>query len=224
MVAGVVLRSGNGSGICLNMSSATPPSVRSYRSSGAWAPHRHVIRSEELLPVPVTLIFLLTAACAVFVLSAAGPKRGEPSQMLSCVVVVTFPVLAQVAVEVLVVAVIIHAVPRRAVPVCFSFSVLPVVAAALSTDVSSGRLSLVAMFPWWQSSVIHLHYLLVLEVEGECSFLWAQFIMPNNCALAVFSHRLHQRYQASLLLTDTVRCILTDIDTGTFKFSGSRYN
>ena len=81
-------------------------------------------------------------------------------------------VLAQVAVEVLVVvAVIIHAVPRRAVPVCFSFRVLPVVTAALSTDVSSGRLSLVAMFPWWQSSVIHLHYLLVLEVEGECSFL-----------------------------------------------------
>ena len=33
-MAGVVLRSGNGSGICLNMSSATPPSVRSYRSSG----------------------------------------------------------------------------------------------------------------------------------------------------------------------------------------------
>ena len=131
-----------------------------------------MIRSEELLPVPVTLISLLTAACAVVVLSAAGPKKGEPSQMLSCVVVVTFPVLAQVAVEVLVVvAVIIHAVLRRAVPVCFSFSVLPVVTAALSTDVSSGRLSSVAMFPWWQSSVIHLHYLLVLEVEGECSFL-----------------------------------------------------
>ena len=131
-----------------------------------------MIRSAELLPVPVTLTSLLTAVCAVAVLSAAGPKRGEPSQMLSCVVVVTFPVLAQVAVEVLVVvAVIIHAVPRRAVPVCFSFSVLPVVTAALSTDVSSGRLSLVAMFPWWQSSVIHLHYLLVLEVEGECSFL-----------------------------------------------------
>ena len=130
-----------------------------------------MIRSEELLPVPVTLISLLTAACALVALSAAGPKRGEPSHMLSCVVVVTFPVLAQVAVEVLVVvAVIIHAVPRRAVPVCFSFSVLPVVTAALSTDVSSGRLSLVAMFPWWQSSVIHHHYLLVREIEGECSF------------------------------------------------------
>lgn len=171
-MAGVVLRSGNGSGICLNMSSATPPSVRSYRSSGVRAPHRHVIRSGELLPVPVTLTSLLTAVCAVVVLSAAGPKRGEPSQMLSCVVVVTFPVLAQVAVEVLVVvAMVIHVVPRRAVPVCLSFSVRPAVTAALSTDVSTGRLSLVAMFPWWQSSVIHLHYLLVLEVEGECSFL-----------------------------------------------------
>ena len=69
-----------------------------------------MIRSGELLPVPVTLIFLLTAACAVVVLSAAGPKRGEPSHMLSCVVVVIFPqVTAQVAVEVLVVvAMVIH--------------------------------------------------------------------------------------------------------------------
>ena len=65
------------------------------------APHRHVIRSGELLPDPVTLTSLLTAVCAVAVLSAAGPKRGQPSQMLSCVVVVTFAVLAQVAVEVL---------------------------------------------------------------------------------------------------------------------------
>ena len=88
--------------------------------------------------------------------------------MLSCVVVVTFPVLAQVAVEVLLV---VAMVPRRAVPVCLSVRVRPAVTAALSTDVSSGRLSLVTMFPWWQSSVIHLHYLLVLEVEGECSFL-----------------------------------------------------
>ena len=75
-MAGVVLRSGNGSGICLNMSSASPPSVRSYRSSGVRAPHRHVIRSGELLPVPVTLTSLFTAVCAVVVLSAAGPKRG----------------------------------------------------------------------------------------------------------------------------------------------------
>ena len=168
MVAGVVLRSGNGSGMCLNMSSATPSSVRSYTSSGVRAPHRHVIRSGELLPDPVTLTSLLTAVCAVAVLSAAGLKRGEPSQMLSCVVVVTFPVLAQVAVEVLVV---VAMVPRRAVPVCLSVRVRPAVTAALSTDVSSGRLSLVAMLPWWQSSVIYLHYLLVLEVEGECSFL-----------------------------------------------------
>ena len=168
MVAGVVLRSGNGSGMCLNMSSATPSSVRSYTSSGVRAPHRHVIRSGELLPDPVTLTSLLTAVCAVAVLSAAGLKRGEPSQMLSCVVVVTFAVLAQVAVEVLVVVAMVR---RRAVPVCLSVRVRPAVTAVLSTDVSSGRLSLVAMFPWWQSSVIHLHYLLVLEVEGECSFL-----------------------------------------------------
>ena len=103
-----------------------------------------MIRSGELLPVPVTLTSLLTAVCAVAVLSAAGPKRGEPSQMLSCVVVVTFPVLAQVAVEVLLV---VAMVPRRAVPVCLSVSVRPAVTAALSTVVSSGSLSLVAMFP-----------------------------------------------------------------------------
>ena len=94
-MAGVVLRSGNGSGMCLNMSSATPSSVRSYTSSGVRAPHRHVIRSGELLPDPVTLTSLLTAVCAVAVLSAAGLKRGEPSQMLSCVVVVTFRLLSK---------------------------------------------------------------------------------------------------------------------------------
>ena len=129
------------------MSSATPSSVRSYTSSGVRAPHRHVIRSGELLPDPVTLTSLLTAVCAVAVLSAAGTKRGQPSQMLLCMVVVTFAVLAQVAVEVLVV---VAMVPRRAVPVCLSVRVRPAVTAVLSTDVSSGRLSLVAMLPWWQ--------------------------------------------------------------------------